>query len=71
VREDSAKYLTLHEAAERLRVTPSTLAKWAKAGRVPALKTPGGKWRFVEADLMLALRLGRASDNGEREVEAG
>jgi len=54
------RYLTLGQAARVLGVTRETLARWARVGHVPALKTPGGRWRFVEEDLILALR--RASD---------
>lgn len=50
------RYLTLLEAARQLRVEPRTLARWAREGHVPALKTPGGQWRFVWDDLILALR---------------
>ncbi len=52
----AVRYLTLNEAAIRLGVVPPTLAKWAKEGKVPGLKTPGGQWRFAEDDLILALR---------------
>ena len=48
-------YLTLVEAARLLRVAPATLARWATEKRVPALKTPGGHWRFVPEDLIFAL----------------
>lgn len=49
------KYLTADEAAAVLRVAPRTLIQWAVEGRVPASKTPGGHWRFLEEDLLLAL----------------
>ena len=51
--------LTLDEASLILRVTPPTLARWASEGKVPAYKTPGGQWRFVREDLVLALESGR------------
>lgn len=57
-------YLTLLEAARLLRVEPRTLARWAREGHVPALKTPGGQWRFAEADLILALRRGDSHVEG-------
>lgn len=57
-------YVTLLEAARLLRVEPRTLARWARDGHVPALKTPGGRWRFVPDDLILAL-----SPAGRRSVE--
>lgn len=49
------RYLTLTEAAEYLRVSPRTLARWARRRKVPATRTPGGHWRFYPPDLTLAL----------------
>ena len=62
--------LTLDEASLILRVTPPTLARWATEGKVPAYKTPGHQWRFVEADLVLALNLGRGVGKKDREGRA-
>jgi excisionase family DNA binding protein len=59
-------YLTLLEAARLLRVEPRTLARWARDGHVPALKTPGGQWRFVREDLLLALRHVGTGGGGQR-----
>jgi excisionase family DNA binding protein len=47
----SPKWLSLAEAAEWLGVHPTTLRRWADAGQIPALLTPGGHRRFVVAEL--------------------
>lgn len=38
--------MTPREVAARFRVDEKTPARWAKSGRIPGLKTPGGAWRF-------------------------
>lgn len=38
--------LTAAEAAEMFGVSRETVTKWAKAGKLPAVQTPGGHWRF-------------------------
>ncbi len=44
-------WLTLVEAAGQLHVHPTTLRKWANAGDIPVMLTPGGHRRFSEADV--------------------
>jgi excisionase family DNA binding protein len=34
------------EVARLFRVDPKTVGRWAAAGRLPGIKTPGGRWRF-------------------------
>ncbi len=62
-------YRTLTEAARTLKISSRTLAKWARDGKIPALKTPGGHWRFHPDDLILAFTPARAilreSEGGE------
>jgi len=48
---DSQDWLSLTEACERLGVHPTTLRRWADAGSIPCLRTPGGHRRFRAADL--------------------
>lgn len=52
---ERSKLLSLDEAARRLGVTPGTLSRWIRAGRFPAYRTPGGRYRVAEEDLHLAL----------------
>ena len=43
----SPDLLTLREAADALRVTESTARRWAKAGRVPAVRLPGPNGKLL------------------------
>ena len=40
------KYLSSNQAAERLAVSPKTISRWAKQGRLPHLRTLGGHRRY-------------------------
>jgi excisionase family DNA binding protein len=44
-------YLSLKPAAAHLGVHPTTLRRWADAGEIPVVLTPGGHRRFAVADL--------------------
>jgi len=41
-------YLTSSEVAELLHVSPKTIGRWAKEGKLPFLKTLGGHRRYPE-----------------------
>ena len=41
------EYLRAGEAAEILHVSPKTMSRWAKEGRVPHIVTLGGHRRFA------------------------
>ena len=41
--------MTLHEVSVQLGVAPSTVRRWADAGRIPARRTEGGHRRFDPA----------------------
>lgn len=49
--------LTPAEVAQAFRVDPKTVTRWAKAGRLPFVRTLGGHRRYREADVR-ALRDG-------------
>ena len=57
----SERLLTRAEVAEIFQVSPSTITRWAEAGKLPAVKTLGGHRRY-EADsvMKLAQNLGPA-----------
>lgn len=45
------KLLTPGEVAAIFRVDPRTVTRWAKAGRVSSVRTPGGQHRFRESEV--------------------
>ena len=47
----SSKLLTTGQAAKICAVTPDSVLKWVKSGRLPAQKTPGGHNRIDREDL--------------------
>jgi excisionase family DNA binding protein len=59
--------LTSAEVASLFGVDRRTVVLWAKRGRIPALRTPGGQHRF-RADEIRGL-LERNESNGENESE--
>ena len=44
-------YLTPGEAARALHVSPKTVIRWAKEGRIPYMVTLGGHRRFRRSDV--------------------
>lgn len=54
-----SEWLTVAEAAQYLKIKPSTLLLWARQGKVKAFALSGTKrrvWRFRRADLDSALQ---------------
>lgn len=43
--------LTSGEVAQIWRVDTKTVSRWANAGLITGLQTPGGTWRFRRADI--------------------
>ena len=55
---ESLSYLRTAEVADILHVSPKTVSRWAKEGKLPFLKTLGGHRRYPEAKIReLASRL--------------
>lgn len=44
-------YLQTAQVADILHVSPKTVSRWAKEGRLPFLKTLGGHRRYPEAEI--------------------
>jgi excisionase family DNA binding protein len=44
-------WMTRAEAAAHLRITPGTLDRWVKAGKVTRYRGPGGSIRFRREEL--------------------
>ena len=55
MRENEVTVLTLKEVAERLKLHPNTLRRYAKEGKLPAMKF-GRVWRIEEEDLKEFMR---------------
>lgn len=47
--------LTPGEVAQLFRVDPKTVTRWAAAGRIGSIRTPGGHRRFREAEVRALL----------------
>jgi excisionase family DNA binding protein len=60
----AARFLTTGEAAIILSVTPDTVLKWIRSGRLPARRTAGGHHRISHRDLELL-----TSENGKKQTE--
>jgi len=49
--ETPERLLTPGEVAEMFRVDPKTVTRWAAAGRIGSIRTPGGHRRFRESEV--------------------
>lgn len=49
------KLLKPAEVADMFRVDPKTVSRWAQAGRISSVRTPGGHRRFREAEVLALL----------------
>ncbi len=56
-RQDAARsaLLTPSEVASMFRVDPKTVTRWAKAGKLSAIRTLGGHRRYSEAEVRMLL----------------
>ncbi len=48
---DAEPLLTPAEVAIMFRVDPKTVTRWASAGRIGSIRTPGGHRRFRESEV--------------------
>lgn len=67
---ESDEYLLASEAAELLGgVSPKTISRWAKEGKLPYLRTLGGHRRYPAAPLRdLAASLGYQPDSDDTDA---
>lgn len=49
------RLLTPGEVAALFRVDPKTVTRWASAGRIGSIRTPGGHRRFRESEVRALL----------------
>lgn len=55
------RLLTPGEVAVLFRCDPKTVTRWAEAGRLPCLRTPGGHRRFRESHVRDLLARGETA----------
>jgi len=53
--EDPERLLTPGEVALMFRVDPKTVTRWASAGRIASIRTPGGHRRFRASEIQALL----------------
>ena len=53
--ENNERLLTPGEVALMFRVDPKTVTRWASAGRIGSIRTPGGHRRFRESEVSALL----------------
>lgn len=49
--------MTTSQVARKYALNPSTVRRWAIAGKLPGVITPGGHYRFDPAEVEAALGL--------------
>lgn len=57
--------LTPAEVAGLFRVDPKTVARWAKAGKLSPIRTPGGHRRFYASQVEALLNSEGGSDGAQ------
>lgn len=63
------RLLTPGEVATLFRVDPKTVTRWAAAGRIGSIRTPGGHRRFRESEVRALLRGDVAGAGGTVPVQ--
>jgi excisionase family DNA binding protein len=58
VAEFRDRLMTPAEVASLFRVDVKTVTRWANAGRLNGVRTPGGHWRFRESDVRELMQFG-------------
>ena len=53
---DAEVLMTPKEVAQRFHVNPKTVSRWAKAGKLTAIRTLGGHRRYRESEVLERLR---------------
>jgi excisionase family DNA binding protein len=59
-RNDSEVLLTPSEVAAMFRVDPKTVTRWAKSGKLTAIRTLGGHRRYRQSEVQVLLENNRA-----------
>jgi excisionase family DNA binding protein len=56
--DNDESLLTPGEVAKRFRVDPKTVSRWALAGRIGSIRTPGGHRRYRASEVRQLLESG-------------
>ena len=65
--EARERLLTPGEVASLFRVDPKTVTRWAAAGRISSIRTPGGHRRFRESEIRALLGVEQPAAPSQRE----
>jgi excisionase family DNA binding protein len=71
VQDTNDRLLTPGEVAALFRVDPKTVTRWAAAGRIGSIRTPGGHRRFRESEVRALLDGDSDVVTQMRQEEAG
>lgn len=66
----SDPFLTTSEVAETVRVSVSTVARWAREGLIAHVKLPGGDLRFRQSDVDRMLSVDHAEPSSSEPAVA-
>lgn len=50
------RYLTRADVARLFEVSPATVARWTREGKLPFVLTPGGQRRYVREEVVALVR---------------
>ena len=64
---DAEVLLTPKEVAQRFHVNPKTVTRWAKAGKLTAIRTLGGHRRYRESEVLERLREYKESSSQQQD----
>lgn len=60
-----AEIMTPAQVAAIYKVNPKTVTRWAIAGKIPSIKTPGGHRRFFRSDIEKNINSITVTDSAE------
>jgi len=64
------RFMTARQVAGLFEVSPSTVLRWAKHGRLPALVTPGGRLRFPRESIEELMKVTASLERREKGESA-
>jgi excisionase family DNA binding protein len=64
------RFMTPGEVAALFRVDPKTVTRWAAAGRIGSIRTPGGHRRFRESEVRALLEAETSGQAGAPAEES-